>query len=731
MSQVEIGARINVETGNSSKSIKELKEEIKASSAAMEKAKIGSKEYKEASEKLKESQKELAGATKNASASVGDMSKSLDRAMPGFGGVIAGAQGLLKSFWALVANPIGIVITALVGAVLALKAAFTSSEEGQNKWAKIMSMIGAIVGNVTDLLATLGEKLISVFENPQKAIESFAKAIKDNIVNRFTGLLELLPAVGKAIGQLFELDFSGAAKTAADAVGKVALGVENVTDKVGDAVNATKEWAAENAKEAKLAGEVADMRAKAQKIDRDLTVERSKKESEIAELKLKSREIDEYTASERKKFLQQAQDLEDGLLAKEKTSLQLKYDAQKLENTFSRTNIENKQKEAQAEADLNNITARRLNQQKATQRELNRTNKEIARGNAESAKEAAENDKNIRENLAAFNEKLLKITQANELALIADQTERKIRALEFELLNEKALIQKDFEEKKISSAQRSSLLVEIEKGNALAVQAIKDEAAKTALDKRIKNGQEEVKILADQNKKRKELALKEADQALGQGGFDQQREALQKKFELQQGYFLMEQMAAMGNAERLKEIDLERVAAERENSKARTDIDKLEKEQKLNALDLYAGALSAVGDLAGKQTALGKGLALAETAINTYSAAQKAYASQLVVGDPTSIVRAKIAGATAIIAGLAKVKAIVAVKVPGAGGGGVPSVNTSAPGASAAPVAQLTQLDQNSINQIGNQAVRAYVVTQDVNSDQEKIARINRAARLV
>lgn len=54
-----------------------------------------------------------------------------------------------------------------------------------------------------------------------------------------------------------------------------------------------------------------------------------------------------------------------------------------------------------------------------------------------------------------------------------------------------------------------------------------------------------------------------------------------------------------------------------------------------------------------------KGLNVAFTLIDTYLAAQKAYTSQVLPGDPTSIVRAQIAAGVAIAAGLARVAAIV------------------------------------------------------------------------
>ncbi len=103
---------------------------------------------------------------------------------------------------------IGTGIGLLVLAVASLKAAFTSSEEGQNKFTKIMGVIGAITGNLITLLSDLGMKLISVFENPKQALKDFGNLIKENIVNRFEGLIELIPQLGKAINLLFRGQFS-------------------------------------------------------------------------------------------------------------------------------------------------------------------------------------------------------------------------------------------------------------------------------------------------------------------------------------------------------------------------------------------------------------------------------------------------------------------------------------------------------------------------------------------
>ena len=357
------------------------------------------------------------GKLKEAYAGVSNNFSKLKKDLGGIpgpvGAVIQSVGGLSKAFKAIVANPVGIAIMAIVGALSALKAAFTDSVEGQERWNRITSVAGALIGNFRDLVADLGEKLIDLFSKPQESLKAFGELLKNQLVNRFVGLLELIPNIGRAISFLFAGEFVKAGETAANAVGKIALGVEDTVGLVKDATNAVGDFIDQNTKEAKAADEVAKKRNKAARIERELLVERAKQEAEIADLRLKSRQEEEYTAEERRKFILDAQKLEDDLLAKELEVADLRYEAQKLENTFSRTNAENADKEAQAEANKYNIQSRRLTQQRATQRELNRVNKEIQRDNNEAAK-SAERAAAAEAKLAADRLKLLETARKEE-----------------------------------------------------------------------------------------------------------------------------------------------------------------------------------------------------------------------------------------------------------------------------------------------------------------------------
>jgi len=150
---------------------------------------------------------------------------------------------------------------------------------------------------------------------------------------------------------------------------------------------------------------------------------------------------------------------------------------------------------------------------------------------------------------------------------------------------------------------------------------------------------------------------------------------------------------------------------------------KLKKQEVDYELRLTANLLSQASDLFGKNTLAGKVTAVAAATINTYLAATKALAT---TPPPFSYIQAAITIAT----GIKNIQSIINTQVPGQNGG-----TGSAPSTPSSPVVPQIQqtnttLNQDQLNQIGNATVRAFVVESDVSNNQEKIARLNRAARL-
>ena len=375
---------------------------------------------------------------KETSKSTQQMSGTLDKVTGGavskFGAFKGALTSVTTGFKSMKVAIIGTGIGALLIAVVALGQAFTRSEEGQNKFAKIMGVIGSITGNLLDLLADLGENIIGVFENPKQAIKDFTKLLKENITNRFEGLLELIPQIGKAIGLLFEGEFTEAGKVAANAVGKVALGVDSITDSISGAIDKVKEFAEEVEADANAAAKIADQRANAEKAARKLIVERAQAEQDIARLREKSVNKEKFTAEERIAFLEEAGKISEELAAKETAVAKLRLQAKLTENSLTKSNKDDLNEAAQLEASVIQLETQRLNLQKRLSTELLTARREAATQAKEDAKEAPvvvdKKLQKIYDIQKAFVKKQQDLEAETEIQKIELEKERKLKELE-------------------------------------------------------------------------------------------------------------------------------------------------------------------------------------------------------------------------------------------------------------------------------------------------------------
>jgi hypothetical protein len=264
---------------------------------------------------------------------------------------------------------------------------------------------------------------------------------------------------------------------------------------------------------------------------------------------------------------------------------------------------------------------------------------------------------------------------------------------------------------------------------AADAQKARDEEAKKRAEeaKKAKEARDKAaKDLEEENQRRKDLEvkfffdrLKAIDALNAQRAKEKaEQDALDKE--------LLEQGAKDAEDYANKEFELVQISIKNDRlaKDAKAKIAKEEADAKIAALDATVSAITNLSMIAGKETVAGKALAIAASIINTYKGITNALGS---APPPFNFISAAAVGA----AGFAAVRNIVSVKVPGAAGGGasVPTFNASAPIAPPQPQAQTTTLDNQTINAIGNQAVRAYVVENDVTSNQQRIAAIKQRAR--
>jgi len=343
---------------------KKIKDALKEKKEALKDEKIAlkdlNKDRKKANEELKE-------ATENAadySGALGLVDKQTGGLVSGLKNLKGGLGGATKGMNLLKVAIIGTGIGALLIAITAVTTAFKSSEEGQNKYAKLLGIIGSVVGNLVDLLADLGEGIIAAFENPKQAIIDLKNSIKENITNRIESLIDTFGFLGKAIKKVFSGDFKGAledAKSAGSSYVDSLTGVKNTIDKVSDA---TKGFVKELKEEAVIAGQIADQRAKADKIERKNIVDRAEANRKRAELLEKAANKEKFTAKERIEFLKEAGALEEEITNKEIEAARLRLEAKTSENALSKSTKEDLEEEAQLKANLINLEAARLTKQK-------------------------------------------------------------------------------------------------------------------------------------------------------------------------------------------------------------------------------------------------------------------------------------------------------------------------------------------------------------------------------
>jgi hypothetical protein len=447
--------QVKLQNDLSKKTVKALENEVKSLTGVigkekqLEKAtlKLNKAKIKEAtlSARNEKIQKKLNEAYRSGKSAIG----KLDSA----------TNGLITRLKLLATNPIVLVITLLVGAFNLLKEAFQSSEAGQNRWLKLMDLIDTMLGNLLDIVADFTDVLVEAWHKPEEAIEKFKGVLislyeiwKLQVFDRFKANLTLL-AGGFEKGMLKMRiawnDFTGDAEEskkltfALDEVNKKIEEALAVHDKANDQiingingiVEASKNLANIVTKDNEDSKKASDWRAAADKIERQLIVDKSIQLAKVAQLRLQSRQEDKYTNEQRKQFLLDAQKAESSLLSEQLKASKLRRDAQALENTFSRSSKENLDKLAQLEANVNNVRAERANLGRQIQREVTRIDGQtesdrIKRFNDEVARDKAtinSKEKGSAERFRLQNELFVKLRESELKELyITDADKKKI-----------------------------------------------------------------------------------------------------------------------------------------------------------------------------------------------------------------------------------------------------------------------------------------------------------------
>ena len=549
-------------------------------------------------------------------------------------------------------------------------------------------------GKVVDLFA-------DVFENPGKYVKELADAIKENLLERVKSLIEAYGILGEIIKNVFTGEFDKAGE-AAKRFGKEVLdvfsGVDDSFEKgkkvIKDAAQGVYDYA-KSTLQASIATVKLRNDAKLAESQAELAAAKYKRQ---AEEQRQIRDDETKSLTERIAANEKLGEILEKQLAAEELAAQKRVASAANDLALNKGNIDLQvaynQALAQLEAKREEITGVRSEQLVngiALQKELN----ELAITAA-----AAEN-------------KLALDQRKYNADLIKDEKE-KLNVKREIAVDEAAIELKRLEDnvKAANEGTTARLQAEIEYKNKK--QAIANEI--TTIDEQI------AKLAYDRELERISLQVKAADELKTQ---------TEREFDIKRQAYDAEQ--ALLNEALANNLISEKEYSDRYTalSKARTQVDIEEKQARMDAAMAAADALSNLASIIGEQTAAGKALAIASATINTINSAVLAYQRGLEVPF-IGMVLGPVNAAIAAAAGIANIRKIAAVKIPGASGGGsVPNINTgSAPIQPQAALPTVTQLDNQTINRMGSAANRAYVIESDISNNQERITRINRAARL-
>ena len=656
----------------------------------------------------------LAEATEDAAKNTEDLGKESKKAgsdMKKAGKT--GATGFKLVGTALQATGLFTLVTKVLAPIIQ---AFTDNKKVAEALEVAFAALGTVINVIVDAAAPLGDLLIDIFTNPQQVITdlkdkltdlfgspqeallNFANLLKENIINRFEGLFQLIPRLASAIGKLFEGDFSGAAKTAADAVGQVVLGVEDVTDKVAEAASAASDFAAPFVKSAKEAIDASTLLVQKQQALRDaqreLNVATAEGAAEVEELK---RQSDDQTLS-----------IEERIEAATR--------AAEINQRFADENVAIAQQRAQLlreEIALQGETAERLD--------------ELASAEIEAAA-AAQASSTIQTELQN------KLFGLNQEVIGQEQT---IAGLRREFVNEnlegveaeRQAVRDQFEDRvaalallKISEEERTALEVEAAQSRDAQLLAI-EEADRQAQLEILQGFVDEANAITE--------GRQEPDRA---GEIEAIREKYAERIALAQS--LGQDTTAIVEAQRAEELginqkydDLELQAREQKRQ-ATLDI----AQQTLGTLSALNEAFTGESEQEQKKGfERSKKIQAAQTLISTYESAVQAFKSLAgipVVGPALGTAAAAAATAT----GLATVKKINAQQFEGASDSPGPSYSGADVSASVAEVQQTPQAPSLDLGFLGegaqSQVIETYVISEQVTSAQQANKKIQDQATL-
>lgn len=330
-----------------------------------------------------------------------------------------GVNALGKAMKALIANPVGAVIMAIVVAIKALKKGFEQSETATNSLKRAFSALQPVMNVISNIFT------------------GFAKIVGSIAENAIPALVTALQKAGEWMVTLLN---------------KIGIVSDEKLEAYKRGIEAQKEAI-------KTTQELTNREIALTERKRKFQVDEAKTEMEVAELKSKAADKEKYSAKEREKFLNDAIAKERAINNEKLALVQEEYDIMKKRSELTDNDAATNDALAEAEARLYN-----------TKREYYAKEKELIAQKVATGKELSAAEKKNAEKVDELKDKELKkieeIQERAELSLLSNK-DRELKILEKKYNEEKALLEKYEQDTTVITAEYEAKKQEIINSNGL------------------------------------------------------------------------------------------------------------------------------------------------------------------------------------------------------------------------------------------------------------------------
>ena len=481
--------------------------------------------------------------------------------LPGpIGGMASSVMGLGKAMLTLVANPIGMFLTALVGIFVGLKTALTKTEAGMNSLQRVTAIFSAIVHPLIEAVSGLATIMVDGLGNALELVTGLfsssateaSKLVKmqQSLEDQEMQLNELRAKSNKELAQARELlsDTNASLEDRRKALDQVRKSETDIA-----------------AKEVQFAKQ----RVATAQLDEKLNGKTKESKKAISEAIIQMQNAETELASKRRSFNKEAKKLDDEEEARKKEAAKAEEERQKelaekrKEWASARRDASDKIREAERKNIIDSIKDEEEKAKKQAEFDLDNAKREIARGKYTKQ----ERDRLIQEAEEANQIKLTEIAETAEKKRLDDK-----KKADDEL---KAFMEK--------SAQDEAKFID-------------EQYAK-----------EQLRLTQTlNNEKDLQQALQDLELTRLQNQIQQRKDAGQSTTDLE---------LTLAN----KRIEI----AKNEEAKKK-ELAQKEFDAKMALYDATSNALTAIGSAIGEETATAKTLAVAGAIIDTYAGATKA-----------------------------------------------------------------------------------------------------------